>query len=332
MVISAVILNLTNFIDVATIQARLTSALNKDFSTVVNMYAASINRASELGRLNVNDVAEVMKYIWGAYGTALDFKTLVPTITIQLGVSAIPALATAWAIKNKKDMRSTIETVLRIGMIIALPAGIGMACMATPILTVIYGRGNSNEAIRIIAPILVSYGLFTPIIAISTPTTNMLQAVGRADIPMKTVAAAAVCKILCNFILVGMPKINIYGAVVGTILFYVLIVSINMGFLLKISQVRVNWLGVFCKPLVAALLCGITAFASHGIIVRIFPADTTQSILNSDTIATVIGVGLGAVVYLISLLLLKGVVKEDVSVLPKGEKIAKMLEKYGLLG
>ncbi len=332
MVVSAVILNLTNFIDVATIQARLTSALNKDFSTVVNMYAASINRASELGRLNVNDVAEVMKYIWGAYGTALDFKTLVPTITIQLGVSAIPALATAWAIKNKKDMRSTIETVLRIGMIIALPAGIGMACMATPILTVIYGRGNSNEAIRIIAPILVSYGLFTPIIAISTPTTNMLQAVGRADIPMKTVAAAAVCKILCNFILVGMPKINIYGAVVGTILFYVLIVSINMGFLLKISQVRVNWLGVFCKPLVAALLCGITAFASHGIIVRIFPADTTQSILNSDTIATVIGIGLGAVVYLISLLLLKGVVKEDVSVLPKGEKIAKMLEKYGLLG
>ena len=186
------------------------------------MYSSSINRAVELNRLNINDVAEVMKYIWGAYGTALDFRTLVPTITIQLGVSAIPALATAWAIKSKEDMRSTIETVLRIGMLIALPAGLGIASLATPILTAIYGRGNSNEAIAIIAPILIVNGIFTPLMAISTPTTNMLQAVGRADIPMKTVACAAVCKILCNFILVGIPKINVYGAVAGTILFYII--------------------------------------------------------------------------------------------------------------
>ncbi len=332
MVVSALILNITNLIDVTTIQARLTHALNSDFTTVVNMYSSSVNRAVELGRLNINDIAEVMKYIWGAYGTALDFRTLVPTITIQLGVSAIPALATAWAIKNKDDMRSTIETVLRIGMLIALPAGLGIASLATPILTVIYGRGNSNEAISIIAPILIVNGIFTPLMAISTPTTNMLQAVGRADIPMKTVAAAAVCKILCNFILVGIPKINVYGAVAGTILFYIIIVSVNLFFLLRISKVRINWLGVFLKPLAAALLCAVTAFAAHGIIVKIFPADTTASIINSDTIATVIGIGLGGIVYLISILLFKGIVKDDVIVMPKGEKIAKILEKYGLLG
>ena len=50
------------------------------------------------------------------------------------------------------------------------------------------------------------------------------------------------------------------------------------------------------------------------------------------TVSTVIAVGLAVVVYAISLLLLKGVAREDVSVLPKGEKIAKTLEKYGLLG
>lgn len=332
MVISALILNLTNLIDVTTIQARLTTALNKDFTSIVEMYSSSINKAVELGRLNINDIAEVMKYIWGAYGTALDFKTLVPTITIQLGVSAIPALATAWAIKNKDDMRKTIETVLRIGMLIALPAGFGIAALATPILTVIYGRGNSSEAISIIAPILIAYGIFTPIIAISTPTTNMLQAVGRADIPMKTVAGAALVKILCNFFLVGIPKINIYGAVVGTIVFYLLIVSINMFCLLRISKVRVNWLSVFLKPFIAAALCAITAFATHGIIIRIIPADTSASVLNSDTYGTIAGIAAGAVVYLISILLLKGIAKDDLTSLPKGEKIAGILEKYGLLG
>ncbi len=332
MVVSALILNLTNLIDVTTIQTRLTAALNSDFTTVVNMYSSSINRAVELNRLNINDVAEVMKYIWGAYGTALDFRTLVPTITIQLGVSAIPALATAWAIKSKEDMRSTIETVLRIGMLIALPAGLGIASLATPILTAIYGRGNSNEAIAIIAPILIVNGIFTPLMAISTPTTNMLQAVGRADIPMKTVACAAVCKILCNFILVGIPKINVYGAVAGTILFYIIIVSVNLFFLLRISQVKINWLGIFLKPLIAAVLCAVTAFATHGIIVKIVPADTASSIINSDTFGTLAGVCLGGIVYIISILLLRGIIREDVIVMPKGDKIAKILEKYRLLG
>lgn len=332
MVISALILNLTNLIDISTIQTRLNAAIIKDLTSVVEMHSVSINKAVELARLNISDSAEVVKYLWGAYGTALDFKSLVPTITIQLGVSALPALAAAWAVKNKQSMRQTIETVLRIGMLIALPAGIGMASLATPILTLIYGRGNSSEAIPIIAPILIVYGLFTPIIAISTPTTNMLQAVGRADIPMKTVAAAAVCKIICNFVFVGMPKINIYGAVGGTVLFYLIIVSINMFCLLRISKVRVNWKSIFLKPCIAAVLSGISAFAAHGVIVRIFPADTASSVINSDTIGTAIGVVLAVIVYVAAILLLKGILREDIENLPKGEKFAKILEKYRLLG
>ena len=332
MVVSALILNITNLIDTATIQARLASALNNGFDSVIAMHSVAITKASELERLNIDDKAEIVKYLWGAYGTALDFKSLVPTITIQLGVSALPALAAAWAVKNKNDMRSTIETVLRVGMLIALPAGIGMASLATPILTIIYGRGNSSEAIPIIAPILMTYGLFTPIIAISTPTTNMLQAVGRADIPMKTVAAAAVCKIVCNFVLVGMPKFNIYGAVAGTVMFYILIVSINMICLLRISKVKVRWRSVFLKPCISAILCGVTAYAAHGIITRIFPSDTSVSIMNTDTIATLVGIVLAVLVYAISILLLKGLAKEDIVGLPKGEKIAKLLEKYRLLG
>jgi stage V sporulation protein B len=37
-------------------------------------------------------------------------------------------------------------------------------------------------------------------------------------------------------------------------------------------------------------------------------------------------------VYIVALLLCKGLSKEDISMLPKGEKIAKVLEKYKVLG
>ena len=156
--------------------------------------------------------------------------------------------------------------------------------------------------------------------------------IGRTDIPVKSVVVGAICKITCNFILVGNPEINVYGAVVGTILFYVVIVACNLTSLLRISKVKVNWASILVKPLICAALCGVTAFAAYGLLSKIFPAGNTGSILNMGTVSTAVAVGLAVVVYAISLLLLKGVAREDVSVLPKGEKIAKTLEKYGLLG
>lgn len=332
MVISALILNITNLVDTVTIQSRLTSAIESDSATILQMHSEAINEAVRLSRINISDSAEIVKYLWGSYGMALDFRNLVPNLTLQLGISALPALAAAWAVKDKKGTKSTIELVLRICMLIGLPAGFGMAALATPLLTLIYGRGSSSDAISVVAPIMVAYGIATALMAVSTPITNMLQAIGRTDIPVKSVIVGAICKITCNFILVGNPKINVYGAVVGTILFYVVIVACNLTSLLRISKVKVNWASILVKPLVCAALCGITAFASYGLLSKIFPAGNTESILNMGTVSTVIAVGLAVIVYAISLLLVKGVAREDVSVLPKGEKIAKTLEKYGLLG
>ncbi len=332
MVISALILNITNLVDTVTIQSRLTSAIETDSAAILQMHSEAINEAVRLSRINISDSAEIVKYLWGSYGMALDFRNLIPNLTLQLGISALPALAAAWAIKDNKGTKSTIELVLRICMLIGLPAGFGMAALATPLLTLIYGRGSSSDAISVVAPIMVAYGIATALMAVSTPITNMLQAIGRTDIPVKSVVVGAICKITCNFILVGNPKINVYGAVVGTILFYVVIVACNLTSLLRISKVKVNWASILVKPLICAALCGVTAFAAYGLLSKIFPAGNTDSILNMGTVSTAVAVGLAVVVYAISLLLLKGVAREDISVLPKGEKIAKTLEKYGLLG
>lgn len=332
MVVSALILNITNLVDTVTIQSRLAHAIETDSTTVLQMHSAAINEAVSLSRLNINDSAEIVKYLWGSYGMALDFRNLIPNLTLQLGISALPALAAAWAVKDRKNIKATIEMVLRICMLIGLPAGFGMAALAKPLLTLIYGRGLSSDAIPVVAPIMVVYGIATALMAVSTPITNMLQAIGRTDIPVKSVVVGAICKIVCNYILVGNPKINVYGAVAGTVLFYVVIVTCNLTSLLKFSKVKINWGAIALKPLISAALCGVTAYAAYGLLSRIFPVEASESILNMGTVSTVIAVGLAVVVYVISLLLLKGVAREDISVLPKGEKIAKKLEKYGLLG
>ena len=43
-------------------------------------------------------------------------------------------------------------------------------------------------------------------------------------------------------------------------------------------------------------------------------------------------VGVAVVVYVVCLLIVKGIVYDDLVMLPKGKKIAKALAKYGLIG
>lgn len=325
MAAGTLILNITNLIDTVTIQSRLAHAISINPGLVKNMYALSISSA----KIVDNDL---VKYLWGVYGTALDFKSLMPMIIVSLGVSALPALSAAWATNDNNSIKSTIETVIRVTMLIALPAGIGIAVLATPILTLIYGKGGSADIITIAAPLVAIYGYSTALMSISTPIINMLQAIGRAKIPVISLALGATAKIICNFVLVGNPKFNINGAPFGSIVCYVIIVGINLFYLIKISKVRPNILSVLLKPLIASILCGISAKACYDLFYRSLSAWDSIGDYKSMAIAMMISIVLGFLVFAVSIVLMKGIVREDINAIPKGKKIAKALDKYGLLG
>lgn len=104
-----------------------------------------------------------------------------------------------------------MESVLRVTMLISLPAGFGMAVLSTQILTLVYG-GSRPSLVPIASEMLFLYGLFVFLMSVSTPITNMLQAIGRSDVPVKAMIAGAIVKLISNFILIGNPSINVKGA------------------------------------------------------------------------------------------------------------------------
>ena len=82
-----------------------------------------------------------------------------------------------------------------------------------------------------------------------------------------------------------------------------------------------NFVSVFVKPLIASALMGAAAWAANGLLGRFLPSKLT----------TLIAIAIGAIIYVISLLLVHGISKDDILMLPKGEKIAKVLEKRGII-
>ncbi len=314
--ISSLVLNITNFIDTWMIQNRLESVVVKHFDEIMSIYGDSITAAS-VAKENIHT------FLYGAYDTTMDFKNLIPTIMMTLGVSAIPIISGAMAKKDHKLVGETVNTVFRMTMLIALPAGAGFMALSGPILTLLY-EGTANEpGITVAAPVMALYGLMMPILTLSAPLTNILQAIGRADVPAKSLALGCGIKIGLNYLLIGIPSINVNGAVFGTAAFYLFCIIYNYAVLKKETGVKIDLKTVIIKPLVASVLCGVSAYGVYALVSKVAGL--------GNTLACLAGIAVAVLVYGISVLLMKTLVKNDILMLPKGEKIAKILEKYKLI-
>lgn len=322
MAVGSLILNVTNLIDSATIQNRLAYAVEKAPEVIKGIYSEFLIKEG------IAD-GQIVKYLYGVYGETLDFKNLVPTITMTLGISAIPIISAAWAKHQSKTIKTTVESVIRVTMLISLPVGFGLAAVSYNLLNMFYGA----SAATIGSPILTVYGISVFLFAVSSPITNMLQALGRTDIPLKSLCVGAVVKIILNYILIGNPQINVNGAPIGSIACYVIVVGINLFSIIKISGVKINLASVFIKPFACAAISGVTAFATVKVFSKVLAnLGEADSMLNGNSVALVIAVAAAVLVYVLALLFLKALSRDDLEMIPKGEKIAKKLEKFGFLG
>lgn len=315
--LSSLVFSVTNLIDSITVQNRLEYMVAENLDFIRNLYSTEL-----VGILD----ADIKDFLYGAYSLSIDFRNLIPSLTMTLGISAIPTLSAAWATKNKRNIKVSIESVMRITMLVAMPCGIGMGVLAQPILAAFYGNGDAASGVSIAAPVLTAYGFTIFLMALSQPMTNMLQALDKTKVPLISLSAGALAKLVANFIFVSIPSLNVNGAVIGTVLCYVIVVAINFVALVRTAKVRINLLSVFIKPVFSGILCGIAAYTSYGLCNRFIPEFSIKNLFCLG-----ISIGFGGLVYVISILLIKGIAKDDVIMLPKGEKIAKILAKFGFI-
>ena len=310
--LSAVVVNLTTLIDLASVMNRLETAIGTDLNAILTMYAGLIPKSMELKMLP--------EYLFGSYsGLAVSIFNLVPAITTAFAISALPFITAAWAVGNREATRRNIESVLRITLLMAFPAGLGIFALSGPILNLLFS-GRAMEA-AIIAPVLRVMGLSTILVSVTTTVNSMLQAVGLVKLPVKLMLAGGVIKLATNYCLVAVPSINIQGVPYGTLLCYLFIVGVSLFALCRKTGVAIAFSSVVLRPLMAGLICAASAYLGYGILSR----------LSESRLMTVAAIAIGGICYAAALLALGCVKREDFLMLPAGEKILKMLEKHGLI-
>ena len=307
--------SLAGLIDATFLQSRVGAILQTEPHRLLEVYQGQIPAAYQ------RDIQAIPTYLYGCYSLAMTIYLLVPGITQAFGTSALPSVTSAWARGSRKELRIRMETVVRVTSLFCFPAGIGMAALAQPIARLFYGEGQSTP---IVARSLALLGIASLASSLCGPFSSMLQAVGKAGWNVRLLVAAMALKLAANWFLCAIPEVNIQGAALGTLASYLFLAAAQLGCLRRATGVRLSWLGSFLRPLACALLCGMGARLAYGALGPLLPSGRW-----GDGASLLAAVAFGAGLYLAALLLLRGIRKSDLQSLPKGQKIAKTLEKQG---
>lgn len=308
--LGAVAMSFSGLIDASFLQTRVAYAVQTDPAALLSMYAGAIPKG------NLAAPETVPNYLFGCYNMALTLFLLVPSVTQSFGVSALPSVTRAFQTGDLRKLKRTVEAVLRITFLTALPMGVGISVLAQPTALLIYG---ARPGTVIVGRVLTTLGAASVFAALCGPLNSILQAMGHVELPVVLTLIGLFVKAVLDYTLAAVPRVNVLGGAVGTLVCYALASVLACIAIRRIAGVKIDFFSTFKKPFLASVCCGVAALLTH---------KAWCAVLPESRFSALPAVFLGALIYVVFLLIARGICEEDIKALPNGEKITKRLEKY----
>jgi len=200
-------------------------------------------------------------------------------------------------------------------MLIALPCSMGMCIYAQPILNLLFPNANQGAGILQIVSLSVLF------VILDQTINGALQGFGKVKVPAIALGCGVITKLILNLILIRIPSINVYGAAIGTVVCHIVAFSIAITVLRKNIKLNLTFNQFVTKPILATGIMGICSYFIFIIL--------NNSIFSGNK-ATIITIISAIIIYLIAVLALRILRKEEIYMLPQGEKLYKFLVKIGI--
>lgn len=248
----------------------------------------------------------------GKYVTLTTFPV---SISSAMATAAIPNIAMAVTVGNKKEVKRKINTALKLAMIISIPAAVGIGVLGDQILSMLFPSYPEGGVLLKVGAISIAFLSFCQIV------TGVLQGIGKIQVPVIGALLGAVVKIALNWILIRIPSINVVGAVISTDVCYLVASIFNVIMLMRYTKTRVNFSGVLIKPTIGSIIMGIGCVIGYKVIFLVF----------GNTISTLLTIIVAVIIYLLVMIFIRGITEEDLLSIPKGRILVRVFKKIGLL-
>ena len=216
-----------------------------------------------------------------------------------------------------KDEASKIsEDSLRISAAMCLPMGIGLSVLADPVIRLLYSDVHESGPM-----LLFTLGFASIFVCMYLMSTAVLQAAGKEKLTLISIVIGGAVKIAVNYILVGNPDINIYGAPIGTIACYFSMCAMNYVFMCRSLDKAPRLSRVLLRPVLATLIMAAVAYGVYLLMSGIL-APTGRL---STALDLCVAIAAAVIAYAVFAIKLRAITAEDMTLIPKGDKIAKLL-------
>lgn len=280
------------------------------FTSLIDM--TMVTNRLQAGGFSANEALSLYGQLSGKYTVII---TLPISVATALAAAVIPSISSSKALKDSAAVENKIKTALRLTMLICIPAAVGIGVMGVPIIQMLFGKNQEGGMLLQIGAINIVF------MALNQILTGPLQATGNVRIPVIAALFGSAIKILLNYTLVAIPAINVNGAVIGTMCCYIAASFINWRMLRKKTGARLDFIKLMLKPVFSAIIMGVVCFFGYKLL---------RFMGLGNTVSAVCVIVVGVTVYVVTLMIVKGVEKGDVRLMPMGNRLADFMERKGL--
>ncbi len=255
---------------------------------------------------------EQAKIQYGILNGKVDTLITLPlSFNIAFATVLVPAVAGYIANGQKQRANEKISFSILISILIGIPCTIGMYAYSKEILELLFP--NASEGVRVLQ--LSSITIFFTMLM--QTITGALQGMGKVLLPVISLIIGVTCKLIVNMILIRIPSIGINGAVIGTIVCYLIADLISLYGLVKNSKMRFSLGKMIIKPIFMSLLMIIISKVLY----------TNLVCIVSNNIATIIALIFAIIIYITLVIILKIFNENEILMFPYGEKLYRILKK-----
>jgi len=201
-----------------------------------------------------------------------------------------------------------------VSMIIGLPCTIGMIIFSDQIINLLFPNASAGS-------LLLQISAITIVFSVLVQTANgALQGLGKVVVPAISSVIGLIVKLILNLILIPIPSIGVNGAAIASIINNVVAFGISFYVLKKTIKLELDTNKFIIKPIIATIIMSICSYFVYIILVGKV----------SMRMATSVALIFAVIIYFISIIVLKIFTKNEIYMIPYGNKLYKILEKLGI--
>lgn len=294
-IISTGVYNLNNFLD-KTIYQHVMMDLKGIGESMVAFDLSAVAKATKIGNIPI-------------------------AMASAMATTLIPKLSSHIAKEEYQTAREAIAKAQRVTMFISIPAAVGIAVLAKPIMKVIFPQKASldlaSHMLILIAVTVMLYGL-------STITQAVLQATGHMNTPIINAAIAIVIhSVIMVVLMMVLPDgCEVYAYGIATIIYSLCLCILNGISVKKYLGYEQEIDKTFLRPGLSALGMGALTFGTYWVV---------NYYTELNIIALLVSLCMGVFSYGVFALKWQVVSEDELRSLPKGTLIVKIAKKLSLI-